>query len=728
MNSHLASQEISAKPEQLHSLRALPVRIGLTLIALGLWWWGVRNWPQGNGAEGYGAGFPAWVASFAVLLAAWIPALRRPRLRWTAGRTLILIVVVAAALIRFYRVTEVPFGIHFDENTGFESLQAMDRGLAENIFSMARTETGPGLTLGTEWVVGLFTPNRFVANRYTAALWGTLSILVTYLLGSRLRSPTVGLVAAVFLTCSYWHLISSRFQAQFLAAPCAAGLICWSIVRVCDSGRPFDAIFAGVIAGLGLQLYHPIKIMFVAVPLWWLWHALVTRQFARRTILPVAVTAIVAWMVLQPLIQREGFRTYFERASAVTVLGADFRHRAMRQQTSTFGFLRTQLARQLRLITGGAEVAADELSDDPMLNWLEVAAVVIGLAVSVRRWRSWRETVAPILLVVTMGAVALSSVPEASYRLAVALPVLAILAGIGITTLLDWYRRHLSRRLGITVIVVGIVLLAYDVQINARRTMHYFARRAAAQDIDTLDRGIAAGNKDAVYYIEAPPARLTHRVVLALTHRRTIVAVPNLTDYVPRSVDPHRPAVFVIPYVTSEYSLPYLRGLYPNAVVRPLANPTGAVAGYFAEVSSNAVAAAMRGIKEASCGLRRVEGQHQPGRVDPFLAFLDIRALLADAGIPELEWRGRLEVPDPPPAEIGVTQTSMSSSMTLDGVPVLTSSAGRTVLPFAPAPGGHAIGIRLKPAGTDPPGFWLWWRLPGQQEVVIPCSRLTPEG
>src|SRR5713101_7810835 len=91
------------------SRRAALVRIALTLFALGLWWWGVRNWP-----EGYGAGFRAWVASFAVLLSAWMPAPRMRRMRWTAGRTLIVIVVAAAALIRFYRVTEVPFGIHFD--------------------------------------------------------------------------------------------------------------------------------------------------------------------------------------------------------------------------------------------------------------------------------------------------------------------------------------------------------------------------------------------------------------------------------------------------------------------------------------------------------------------------------------------------------------------------------------------------------------------------------------
>jgi len=704
------------------------VRIGLSVFALGLWRWGVRNWPQGYGAEGYGAGFRAWVASFAVLLAAWMPAPRRPRVRWTTETTLIVIVVAAAALLRFYRVTEVPFGIHFDENTSLGSLQAMDRGLAENIFSMVRTETGPGLTLAAEWVIGLFTPNPFVANRYTAALWGTLSVLVTYMLGRRLRSPTVGLIAAVFLTCSYWHLISSRFQAQFLSAPCAAGLIWWSIVRACDSGRPFDAIFAGVITGLGLQLYHPIKIMFVAVPLWWLWHALVTRRFARRTIVPVAVTAVVAWMVLKPLIQREGFHTYFERASAVTALGAGFRDTTMHQQTSIFEFLRAQCARQLRLITGRAEVAADELSDDPMLNWLEVAAVVIGLAASVRHWRSWRETIAPILLAVTMGAVALSSVPEASYRLAVALPALAVLAAIGIATLLDWYRRHLSRRLGFPlIVVVGIALLASDAWINASRTMRYFARRAAAHDIDTLDRGIAAGRLDAVYYIVAPPARLTHRVVLALTYRHAIVAVPNLTDDVPRRVDPHRPAVFVIPHGPSEYGLPYLRGLYPRAVVRPLANPTGAVAGYFAEVSSSDLAAALRGFEEPSCGLRRVEGQRWPGRVDPFLAFLDVRALLVEARVTELEWRGALNVPDPPPTEIGVTQTSMSSSMTLDGVPVLTTSAVRTVLSCSPAPGNRTIAITLTLVGQDPAAFSLWWRLPGQEELVIPCNRLTPE-
>lgn len=299
------------------------LRLGCSLLAAGLWYWGVTHWPRVP--DPYGAGFWAWASSLVLLSIAWSP-FARPRLArpdaltWLAGA----IVVVAAAL-RFYRVDALPFAIHFDETTGSDVLYTMQLGTAENIFSRVDFSTAnPGLLLGLEYLLGFVTPTRFVANRYASAIWGTLSIVATYGLARRLSSRSVALVAAAFLTASSWHLLQSRFQPIFLSAPFAAAATWWALARACESRRIVDAIVAGIVLGFGVQLYNPVRVLLVAIPLWWLWHALASRGFFRRTWATMGVALAVAGMSLAPLVTNVGWGTLWGRVVAVSPVGPEF--------------------------------------------------------------------------------------------------------------------------------------------------------------------------------------------------------------------------------------------------------------------------------------------------------------------------------------------------------------------------------------------------------------------
>ncbi len=700
----------------------LAVRCLLSAAGLGLWWWGVRHWPHPP-FDAYGPGFQAWALSFVVLLAAWMrpPRWRSPVLdRWS---WCVLVLFALAAALRFYHVTTAPYVIHFDEVNGFTALEEMRRGVAENIFSrIDYIPANPGLLVGLEWVIGLFAPNRFVAHRYAAATFGSLSLVTTYLLARRLWSRRVAMVATFALAFSYWHFVSSRFQSFFPSTPFAAALMWWLLLRA-TGGTMLDAVVAGIAMGLGLMLYNPIKVMLVAVPCWWLWHAVVRRGFARRTLLPVLVAGGVAAMVLTPLLQRNGWQGYFYRAEQVTVLGPAFRADLLPAMVELPAVAARQLGRLARMVTGGAELAANHYSAAPLLNIVELALALLGLLFCCRRWRSWRATIAPIWLFLTVAGVSLSSVPEASYRLAVALPAFALLIAVGAVTSFDFLRGRLrGRRARRLLTLAAIGLATCDVGVNASRSLTYLTAMNRASELTILARAIAQGARDARYYVETTPNETERVTFLALTHTHSVVTVADLVDQVPRVVDSRRPAVFAIPRWAREYSLRYLRQLYPRAKTRAVSDPSGHLGGYLVEVPAGMTAHSPRD----TCGLRRGGCIARVAHLDPYVSFLDLRQLCPGERRPRIEWRGTIDLPDSP-RELGVVQNYTSTSIVLDGQLVLDSSrSGEAPIPLCLRPGAHSLHIVTDVMDGSPTTIQLWWRRPYDVASVIPCDALTP--
>jgi hypothetical protein len=90
----------------------------------------------------------------------------------------------------------------------------------------------------------------FLLARITSAVFGSLTILPTYLLGRGLSERRVGLVAAVFLASSFQHVRESHYGTPDVFA---GFLVVWCLVfclRVTKAGRLRDYILAGVFAGL----------------------------------------------------------------------------------------------------------------------------------------------------------------------------------------------------------------------------------------------------------------------------------------------------------------------------------------------------------------------------------------------------------------------------------------------------------------------------------------------
>lgn len=92
--------------------------------------------------------------------------------------------------------------------------------------------------------------------RLPAFLFGVLGVWLTYALGRRAFGPMAGIVAAVLLALSPWHLYSSQFARYWTLVYVWALLLCWALPRALDSDRA-GAYTAALAALVGGWLTHP---------------------------------------------------------------------------------------------------------------------------------------------------------------------------------------------------------------------------------------------------------------------------------------------------------------------------------------------------------------------------------------------------------------------------------------------------------------------------------------
>ena len=131
--------------------------------------------------------------------------------------------------------------------------------------------------------------------RLPSVLFGTATVPLLYLLGTRLVNRREAFLAAAFLAVSYHHIWFSQNARGYAMLGCFAVLSAWLLIRVLEEGGPKFVI--GYAVAMALGAWTHLTMIFVAVG-----HAaacalgfLITRQ-QRRTVAwrPVATAFVLA--------------------------------------------------------------------------------------------------------------------------------------------------------------------------------------------------------------------------------------------------------------------------------------------------------------------------------------------------------------------------------------------------------------------------------------------------
>ena len=425
----------------------------------------------------------------------------------------ILLITVLAAALRFYRLPEVPPGLHFDE--GFKGVTA--RGLLEGAPPQLFFESDMGEEPIALYLVaaalGLVGEETWVI-RLPSAILGTVTVPLAWWLGRELfagppprrrrrhrntgpeggesassegetvpaasqRGPLIGLGAALVLAILYWHLSFSRIGMEPILVPFFAALAFAALARGLNTGGRFAFGLAGLALGGSLYTYKAgyfvpvLAVLFVGLA------ALLQREFLRRHGRGLLLAAGVALLVATPIVVY--FAThpanFLQRPASVALAGDEGAGDSAWQAWSA------NLPRVLGMFFLEGDVnPRSNLPGRPALDPFLALLFLAGLARAVVESLRGRAllALAPLWLVVMVLPTLVTEHAPHFGRAIGATPALALLCALG-----GWWLWWIVSRQGRRWLQVGVaLLLTAGLLYSGFSTAHtYFSRWSHSPDL-----------------------------------------------------------------------------------------------------------------------------------------------------------------------------------------------------------------------------------------------------
>jgi len=223
--------------------------------------------------------------------------------------TIILIILLVAAVFRFAHLDSFPPGLYPDEAmNGNNALQALDTGDYKVFYPENNGREGLFINLQA-MSVAVF-ENHAWALRIVSAIFGMFTVLGLYLLAQRLFNWQIATLSSYLMAIAFWHVNFSRIGFRAIMAPF---LLVWGMYflwRGLSSSRLRDFAISGIFWGLGFYTYIAFRVMplMLLLTLWGYWYATkkdfghAKYEFARTQLLRgLSLFFIAAVLVALPL-------------------------------------------------------------------------------------------------------------------------------------------------------------------------------------------------------------------------------------------------------------------------------------------------------------------------------------------------------------------------------------------------------------------------------------------
>jgi 4-amino-4-deoxy-L-arabinose transferase-like glycosyltransferase len=419
--------------------------------------------------------------------------------------TLVLITLLAAGL-RFYRLPDLPPGLHFDE--GFQGVTA--RTLLEGgplkIFFEGDMGEEPIAPYVVAAALGLFGYEPWII-RLTSAVVGLLTIPLAWWLGRELgralgpgnaasgdspadagagqlsrgegfQAQIVGLGTALILAILYWHLSFSRIGMEPILVPFFATLAFAALLRGLNTGRRFPFGLAGLALGGSLYTYKAGYLVPLVAALFVAYAAAAKRGFLRRHGPGLVVAALVALLVAAPI--GLYFATHpadlLHRPASVALLGGE------QAPDSPWRAIAGNLPRVLGMFFWrGDENPRSNLPGRPALDPFLALLFLAGLGRALAGFRKPAWALPAIWLAVMVLPTLLTDHAPHFGRAIGSTPVIALLAALGLWVLgceiwnLEVLRARIRKPRATIALLMAAGLLASGI-LTARAYFHAWGK------------------------------------------------------------------------------------------------------------------------------------------------------------------------------------------------------------------------------------------------------------
>ncbi len=222
---------------------------------------------------------------------------------------ILAIIVVIAALLRFYELGKVPISPNWDETALAYNAYSLlttgkdEYGRAFPVVLQSFNDYKPALyTYLTIPSVALFGVNAYAA-RFPAAFFGVIAIVVAYVLTKEILKRTdIALLTALFLAISPWHIQFSRTAFESNIGVLVNMLMALFFLK--SFKKPWLLVLSAFFAGLNLYVYQsekvftPLLLLLLALiykkDLW----ALPKKVLVVSILTGIAVVLPMAWYII----------------------------------------------------------------------------------------------------------------------------------------------------------------------------------------------------------------------------------------------------------------------------------------------------------------------------------------------------------------------------------------------------------------------------------------------
>ncbi|MBK8987871.1 MAG: methyltransferase domain-containing protein [Chloroflexi bacterium] len=359
-----------------------------------------------------------------------------------------VVLFFTALIIRTAGLADHPFILNgLEAGLGLD-VRAVADGLARSPFSTGwmSNPTLPYFLMAVP--VKLLGPT-VLSIRMLSPLVGALTVVAAFWLGARVWSLEVGLVTAVLLLGSHFHLHYSRLGLtniwDGLLLLLALGLLAVAWTEGQNGRQPRRAwLWAGLLSGLNAYVFTASRLLPLALLLLLFWALLADRTALRRQARHILAAALLAWLVALPqmLFYAGHPGVFMERFQGYGILAGQTGWLAQeasltgRSQLAIFG---DQVQRALLAFNAASDVSPAYRPGVPLLSTIPAVLFVLGVMLALLRLRQARYALllAPLFVALLFGGALLIETPG-SHRLVLVAPLLSLLAAQALVEIGRW--------------------------------------------------------------------------------------------------------------------------------------------------------------------------------------------------------------------------------------------------------------------------------------------------
>ncbi|KAA3664363.1 MAG: methyltransferase domain-containing protein [Chloroflexi bacterium] len=357
-----------------------------------------------------------------------------------------LIFFLVAFGIRVVNLSEHPFILNGIEASLGLDVVRISNGTLQNPFGTGWLGNPTLSSFLMAIPVKILGPSVF-SIRFWSPLIGAITVAIAYVIGKRLYGREVGIVTAVLLTGSHFHLHYSRLGMSNIWDPMlvllALGItaVAWELTLENETFiKRRQWLWAGAFIGLNAYFFTSSHLLPIILAVLLVWAILFDRTGLRRNSSHLFAAAALALIVALPqlLYYNNNPEVYMQRANDLGIFPNQtdwLNTEAARTGENTNTILANQIWHGLLAFNGELDLSPAYRPLAPLLSFGPALFMVLGLVTAVFRLRDLKYVMLVVWFVVTtlFAGAFLLDVPN-SHRLVIATPALSLLAGIALVT------------------------------------------------------------------------------------------------------------------------------------------------------------------------------------------------------------------------------------------------------------------------------------------------------